>query len=123
MQSIEVVAKTEYQDIYRLKHSALLVVDKFDKMYPDYPVAYFGKKSLYDPNTKGLYITKDRYKVNDKEFVKAGTVISYVTPVISTSDKAKWRYKIKTSGEYFNGNASEMLKMLSEIENIIRGEL
>lgn len=53
---MEVVAKTEYQDIYRLKHGALLVVDKFEKMYPDYPVAYFGKKSSYDPNTKGLYI-------------------------------------------------------------------
>ena len=53
---MEVVAKTEYQDIYRLKHGALLVVDKFEKMYPDYPVVYLGKKSSYDPNTKGLYI-------------------------------------------------------------------
>lgn len=58
----------------------------------------------------------------DKEFVKTGTVISYATPVISTTDKSKWRYKIKTSGEYFHGNDSEILKMLSEIEEIIKGE-
>ena len=119
---MEVVAKTEYQDIYRLKHGALLVVDKFERMYPDYPVAYFGERSLYNPNTKGLYITKDRYKVNDKEFVKAGTVLSYAIPIISTTDKSKWKYTIKTSGEYFHGNDSEILKMLSEIESIIKGE-
>lgn len=120
---MEVVAKTEYQDIYRLTYSVLLVVDKFERLYPDNSVIYHGERSLYNPNTKGLYITKDRYKVNDKEFVKAGTVISYVTPVISTSDKAKWKYTIKTSGAYFKGNAPEMLKMLSEIEDIIKGEL
>ena len=119
---MEVVAKTEYQDIYRLKHGALLVVDKFEKMYPDYPIAYFGKKSSYDPNTKGLYIAKVGRNDKDKEFVKTGTVISYTKPVVCTTDKSKWRYKIKTSGEYFNGNASEMLKMLSEIEEIIKGE-
>ena len=119
---MEVVAKTEYQDIYRLKHGALLVVDKFERMYPDYPVVYLGKKSSYDPNTKGLYIAKVGRNDKDKEFVKIGTVISYETPVISTTDKSKWKYKIKTSGEYFNGNASEMLKMLSEIESIIKGE-
>ena len=119
---MEVVAKTEYQDIYRLKHGALLVVDKFEKMYPDYPVAYLGKTSSYNTNTKGLYIAKVGRDDKDKEFVKAGTVLSYATPVISTTDKSKWKYKIKTSGEYFNGNASEMLKMLSEIESIIKGE-
>ena len=119
---MEVVAKTEYQDIYRIKHSALLVVDKFERLYPNNPVAYFGKKSSYDPNTKGLYIAKVGHNDKDKEFVKTGTVISYETPVISTTDKSKWKYKIKTSGEYFNGNDSEMLKMLSEIEEIIKGE-
>lgn len=119
---MEVVAKTEYQDIYRIKHGALLVVDKFEKMYPDYPVVYLGKTSSYDPNTKGLYIAKVGHNDKDKEFVKTGTVISYETPVISTPDKSKWRYKIKTSGEYFNGNASEMLKILSEIEDIIKGK-
>ena len=119
---MEVVAKTEYQDIYRLKHGALLVVDKFEKRYPNYPIVYLGRKSSYDPNTKGLYIAKVGRNDKDKEFVKTGTVISYTTPVISTTDKSKWKYKIKTSGEYFNGNASEMLKMLSEIEEIIKGE-
>ena len=53
---MEVVAKTEYQDIYRLKYGTLLVVDKFERIYPDNSVTYHGKKSSYDPNTKGLYI-------------------------------------------------------------------
>ena len=73
------------------------------------------------PIQRGLYIAKVGCNDKDKEFVKIGTVISYETPVISTTDKSKWRYKIKTSGEYFNGNASEMLKMLSEIEDVIKG--
>lgn len=119
---MEVVAKTEYQDIYRLKYGTLLVVDKFERIYPDNSVTYHGNKTSYDPNTKGLYIAKVKRNDKDKEFVKTGTVISYATPVISTTDKSKWKYKIKTSGEYFNGNASEILKMLSEIEEIIKGE-
>lgn len=118
---MEVVAKTEYQDVYRIKPSSLLVVDKFEKMYPDRIVTCWGCKKSYNPNTQNLYITKGTY-ADDNTHIKTGTVIFHTTPVISTSDKSKWRYKIKTSGEYFNGNASEMLKMLSEIEEIIKGE-
>lgn len=40
---MEVVAKTEYQDIYRLKYGTLLVVDKFERIYPDNSVTYHGK--------------------------------------------------------------------------------
>lgn len=114
---MEVVAKTEYQDVYRIKPSSLLVVDKFEKMYPDRIVTCWRCKKTYNPNTQNLYIAEDTY-ADDNTHIKAGTVIFITTPVVSTSDKSKWRYKIK----HFYGNASEMLEMLFEIEDIIKGE-
>lgn len=125
---MEVVAKTEYQDVYKLKHNTLLVVDKFEEMYPDKRITYSGENSIYNPNTKNLYIAKVEHNDRDKEFVKTGTVIFCTAPVIPTSDKSKWRYKIIISGKYFDditlkiGDVSSTLKMLSEIEDIIKGE-
>lgn len=125
---MEVIAKTEYQDVYKLKDNTFLVVDKFEKMYPDKRITYSGENSLYNPNTNNLYIAKVGHNDRDKEFVKTGTVIFCTTPVISTSDKSKWRYKIRMSGKYFDditleiGDASSILNMLSDVEDIIKGE-
>lgn len=50
--------------------------------------------------------------------IPKGTVLYYHTPVVIT-DKSKWKYEIKTTGNALSGNSDKMLEYLSEIRTII----
>lgn len=51
--------------------------------------------------------------------IPKGMVLYHHTPVQTTTDKSKWEYQIKTTGELFNGNFDEMSKMISEVSSMI----
>ena len=120
---MEVVAKTEYQDVYRITDGVLLVVNKFNLKYAGYSVWRFGKRGKkYNPNTKDLYVLQEDYTDvygRFPETVPKGTVLYFDRPVVSTDDKSEWKYFIKTTGECFSGYDFEIKEMLKEIEEII----
>lgn len=120
---MQVVVKTEYQDIYRITDGVLLVVNKFEYVQP-YRYIYFGdaKTGKYNKNSQDhLKILKKDYFYNGVSYPK-GTVIYGSHLVKLIYDKTKWQYQIKTTGESFSGNADEMTEMLNEIISVIRKE-
>lgn len=133
---MEVVAKTEYQDIYRLKDGVLLVVNKFK--YIDYsdktnwPVDVYEpdrkKYSTYNKNCqKWLKVLKADYSVKDFSGViitiPKGTVLYMYRPVVATDNRKEFLYEIKTTGDFFSGDSVRMTNMLNEIiEMINNGE-
>ena len=121
---MEVLAQTEYQDMYRIKDGVLLVVNKFTRMEitgVDFPlVSGDGNKNCQD----SLQILKKDF-VHEKSWmenkwqVPAGTVLYERRPVQATTDKSRWKYEIKTTGAMFSGTSDEMMDMLREIEGVI----
>lgn len=125
---MEVVANTEYQDIYRIVDGVLLVVNKFIPI--DYSnktdrivQAYWrnAKRRRYDGNCQDmLQVLKEDYKDDlSPVVIPKGTVIHGSTPVICTKDKNKWRCELRTSGKGFSGNCDEMFKMLDDVVDCI----
>lgn len=121
---MQVLAKTEYQDLYRITDGVLLVVNKFK------PIDYGENKwiSLFNPNVKSykkgcqkqLKILKENYYVRyESIIVPSGTVLYYGRPV-ELVDKCEWNYQIKTTGESFSGNSNYILKLINDISEIIR---
>lgn len=129
---MEVLAQTEYQDMYRIKDGVLLVVNKFEQMEipgVDFPlVSGDGKnRCKYNKNCQdSLQILKKDFVheaswMEDKWQVPARTVLYHRRPVKVTTDKSRWKYEIKTTGSMFSGSSDEMMDMLREIEGVING--
>ena len=129
---MEIVAKTEYQDVYRISYGVLLIVNKFklitleDGSYP-YVEWYNSISKSY-----GKERCQKELRVLIKKFVHertpysdisyefpAGTVLYNSNPVESTTDKHEWKYEIKTTGSCFGGNKAEVLNMIQEITKLI----
>ena len=130
---MEVVAKTEYQDIYRVKDGVLLVVNKFT--YIDYSdktnwlvdVYESDRKkcSTYNKNCqKWLKVLKADYSVKDFSGViitiPKGTVLYMHRPVIATDNRKEFQYEIKTTGDLFGGDSVRMMSMLNEIVKVLK---
>ena len=132
---VEILAETEYQDLYRITDGVLLVVNKFK------PIDYGEDKyvSLYDPKVKSYnkgcqkqlkILKEDYYKQYDDITVPKGTVIMsfkltigrtsitnediYGRPV-ELARKDEWNYQIKTTGEALSGDSDEVTELLNEI--------
>lgn len=123
---VQVLAETEYQDLYRITDGVLLVVNKFK------PIDYGEDKyvSLYDPKVKSYnkgcqkrlkILKKDYYKQYDDITVPKGTVLYYVRPV-EFADKSEWNYQVKTTGEALSGDCHEITELLKIILKIIDKE-
>ena len=116
---VQVLAETEYQDLYRITDGVLLVVNKFK------PIDY-GKDKwiyLYDPKVKSYnkgcqkrlkILKEDYYKQYDDITVPKGTVLYYGRPV-ELADKSEWNYQVKTTGEALSGDFNEVTELLNEI--------
>lgn len=122
---IEILAETEYQDLYRITDGVLLVVNKFK------PIDY-GKNrwvNLYDPKVKSynkgcqrqLKILKEDYVRYDDVTVPKGTILYYGRPV-ELADKNKWNYQVKTTGEALSGDHYSITELLKNILKIIDKE-
>lgn len=123
---VQVLAETEYQDLYRITDGVLLVVNKFK------PIDYGEDKyvSLYDPKVKSYnkgcqkrlkILKEDYYKQYDDITVPKGTVLYYGRPV-ELARKDEWNYQIKTTGESLSGDFDEVTELLTSIIKIIDKE-
>lgn len=128
---MKTLAQTEYQDIYRVTDGVLLVVNKFEPLYIEgveyptvYPVNRAGMRSYNKNCQQQLKVLKNAWHCKESWYepawsIPAGTVLYNSMPVVSVSDKSKWQYEIKTTGNMFSGNAIEILEMLRDIKNIV----
>lgn len=125
---MEIVAQTDYQDIYRITDGVLLIVNKFVPIdYSDKTKEYIHvyrsevKYKSYNKNCQNcLKVLKEDYEY--KYFpviIPKGTVLYMDIPVICTKDKDKWKYELKTTGTAFSGTYGEILKMLDDVANCI----
>lgn len=125
---MEVVAQTDYQDIYRITDGVLFIVNKF------IPIDYSDKTKEYIH----IYHDEAKYKSYDKKcqnwlkvlkadyvyeycpvIIPKGTVLYMDIPVICTKDKDKWKHELKTTGTAFSGTYGEILKMLDDVVDCI----
>lgn len=136
MKTIEVLAKTEYQDVYRVTNGVLLVVNKFVPIEIDgvkCPTIHWTNRSnskIYDKGCKKdlKRLTKE-YK-HEKTWgeiewsVPVGTVVYENRPVVSTNNQAAWTYEVKTTGGALSGDFDTIEKLLNSILYVIRtGEI
>lgn len=125
--TIQVLAKTEYQDLYRVTDGVLLVINKF------IPIEYENEKYFTVSRSKakqGKYnkgcqdwlkiLKADYYDEYSKITVSKGTVTYIDRPVVATNNPSDWKYEIKTTGNAFSGDSKTIEKLLNDILYTIR---
>lgn len=122
---MQILAETEYQDLYRVTDGVLLVVNKFVPIEYEkekYFRVWKAKQSKYNKGCQDwLKVLKEDYHDKYSDItVKKGTVTYMDRPVIPTANEADFRYEIKTTGSLFSGDINEMDNMLSDILYRIR---
>ncbi len=128
---MEVLANTEYQDVYRITNGVLLIVNKF--LYKD-----------YSKKTKRIVKVNNTEKDNCKTYNKGcqsclkelkrdyldtyatvtifkGTVLYHGYPVEPTTKPENYIYQIKTTGDAFSGDYSEVMDMIKSIREVMDG--
>lgn len=119
---MQILAETEYQDLYRVTDGVLLVVNKFVRTDYPYSIHYNVRWGKYNKGCQDcLKVLKEDYydKYRDVTIPK-GTVLYNNYPVIVTHNKSSWQYQIKTTGDLFSGNADDMIDLLTDILYRIR---
>lgn len=124
---MQVLAKTEYQDLYRVTDGVLLVVNKF------IPIEYKNERYFTVSRSKakqGKYNKgcQDWLKILKADYqdeysgitVPKGTVTYIDKPVIPTDDQLEWKYEIKTTGNALSGDCHVIESLLSNILYTIR---
>lgn len=110
--SVEIVCQTEYQDIYRIKPYILLIVDKFRLDVCGDGRCHFNQYTK--PYSKGtesnLRISKD---ADDNR-------VFYCDWEVRLVDPCDYRFKLKTSGDAFNGKAEEFNSLMICCNEIVK---
>lgn len=126
---MEILAKTSYQDVYRITDGVLLIVNKFKyKRFGDdnhIGIVYGdAKKRSYRVGCqKWLKIlTEDYQNPYEKWCVLAGQVLYQDKPVEVEPDESKWEYQLKTTGEMFSGNTEKFKGLLESIIELVNKE-
>lgn len=140
---MEILAQTEYQDMYRIKDGVLLVINKFEDKYPEHVIRVrddMPEKKYGNGTQKDLRVLKydhkytpyhyyghgnyyyDHSNYEDSFVIPKGTVTYCQRPVVPASDKSEWRYEIKTTGDMFRGDLTQITELLNIIQNIIEEE-
>ena len=129
--NLEVLAKPEYQDLYRVTDGILLVVNKF------VPIEYENEK-YFTVHRRGvkqgkynkgcqdwLKVLKGDYYDEYRNITVAKGTVTYIDrPVISTNNQSDWKYEVKTTGSALSGNFDMIEMLLSSILYTIRtGEI
>ena len=124
---MEVLAQTEYQDLYRVTDGVLLVVNKFVTIEYENEKHFTvsrskAKQGNYNKGCQDwLKILKaDYYDEYSKITVPKGTVTYIDRPVIPTDNQSDWTYEVKTTGSALSGNYSRIKNLLSDILNTIK---
>ena len=122
---MEIVLKSEYQDIYRLKKGVLFFVNKFHPLYNgdggvDY-IGYSKSKRYVSVRYCDLHVLTEPVTVADRSY-PAGQMLFDGRPIcLAESMRDCWTYQLKASGDSFSGDASDMLSMLGEVADVISG--
>ncbi len=124
---MEILAKTEYQDLYRVTDGVLLVINKF------VPIEYKNERYFSVRRSKakqGKYnkgcqdwlkvLKEDYYDEHSGITVPKGTVTYIDRPVIATDNQPDWTYEIKTTGSALSGDYDMIDMLLSSILYTIR---
>lgn len=125
--NLEVLAKTVYQDLYRVTDGVLLVVNKF------VPIEYENEK-YFTVHRKGVKQGKynkgcqDCLKVLKEDYydeyrnitVPKGTVTYIDRPVIPTDNQSDWKYEVKTTDSALSGDFDMIEMLISSILYTIR---
>lgn len=124
---MEVLAKTEYQDLYRVTDGVLLVVNKFVPIEYEndkYFTVYRGKvkQGKYNKGCQDLLkvLKEDYHDEYSGITVPKGTVTYIDRPVVSTNNQSDWKYEVKTTGNALSGDFNIIEMLLSSILYTIR---
>lgn len=128
---MEVLANTEYQDVYRIVDGVLLIVNKF--LYKDYSkktkriveVNNIGRDNCKTYN-KGCQsclkeLKRDYLDTYATVTIPKGTVLYNGYPVEPTIKPENYIYEIKTTGDAFGGNYSKVMNMIANIREVMDG--
>lgn len=123
---MEVLANTEYQDVYRIVDGVLLIVNKFKRIIYDED-KYFGVsfcKAKFKSYNKGcqkwLKVLKEDYHDEYSNIsVPKGTVLYQYYPVELTIKPENYIYEIKTTGDAFGGDYNEVMDMIKNIREVM----
>lgn len=122
---MEVLANTEYQDVYRIVDGVLLIVNKFKRIIYDedkYFRVSFSKSKVKSYNKgcqKWLKVLKEDYHDEYSNIsVPKGTVLYQDYPVELSN---VYQYEVKTTGTSFSGNYSTVKSIINDICEIIDG--
>ena len=127
---MEVLANTKYQDIYRIVDGVLFIVNKF--LYKDY-----SKKTsrIVEVNNTGSdncktyhkgcqsclkELKKDYLDTYATVTIPKGTVLYHGYPIEPTNNPENYRYQIKTTGDAFGGDFTDMMAYLEMIAEIMK---
>lgn len=128
---MEVLANTEYQDVYRIVDGVLLIVNKF--LYKDYSkktnrtvhVRDRGRdycKTYHKGCQKWLKeLKKDYLDTSATVTIPKGTVLHHGYPVEPTNKPENYIYEIKTTGDAFSGDYNEVMDMIKNIREVMDG--
>lgn len=122
---MEVLANTEYQDVYRIVDGVLLIVNKFKRIIYDedkYFRVSFSESKVKSYNKgcqKWLKVLKEDYHDEYSNIsVPKGTVLYQDYPVELSN---VYKYEVKTTGTSFSGNYSTVKSIINDICEIIDG--
>lgn len=127
---MEVLANTEYQDVYRIVDGVLLIVNKFKRIIYDedkYFRVSFSEAKFKSYNKgcqKWLKVIKEDYHDEYSNIsVPKGTVLYQDYPVELTIKPENYIYEIKTTGNAFGGDYNEVMDMIKNIRAIMDGAI
>ncbi len=125
---MEVLANTEYQDVYRIVDGVLLIVNKFKRIIYDkdkYFRVSFSEAKFKSYNKgcqKWLKVLKEDYHDEYSNIsVPIGTVLYQDYPVELTIKPENYIYEIKTTGNAFGGDYNEVMDMINDIREVMDG--
>lgn len=128
---MEVLANTEYQDVYRIVDGVLLIVNKF--LYKDYSkktnrivkVNNTGRDNCktYNKDCQSCLkeLKRDYLDTYATVTIPKGTVLYHGYPVEYTIKPENYIYEIKTAGNAFGGDYGEVMDMIKNILKIMDG--
>lgn len=125
---MEVLANTEYQDVYRIVDGVLLIVNKFKRTIyneDEYFRVSFSKAKVKSYNKgcqKWLKVLKEDYHDEYSNIsVPKGTVLYQDYPIEPTIKPENYIYEIKTTGNAFGGDYNEVMDMINNIREVMDG--
>mgnify|MGYP007066964311 CR=1 FL=1 len=122
---MEVLANTEYQDVYRIVDGVLLIVNKFKRIIYDedkyFGVCFKANIKSYNKNCqKWLKVLKeDYYDEYSNITIPKGTVLYHSYPVEPIIKPENYIYEIKTTGDAFGGDYSKVMDMINNIRKVM----